>query len=219
MQLFDEQGRSVDALSPEEVEQRLQEAREQAIEEANASRQGEIDDLTIQITAKEAEIEESKGELEREKGKEKNLSGQRKVIEEKEKVIDELKTKLGTLETTITQKFGELEQTKKNETVYAKIESLSAGDKEMASKIKFYYDTFKGEPGNDKEVEDRIQNAYTLATGGRGGNPLSSRVIFSEGMGAVPDVNPKGEKLNSEGQDLAHKMGVSDQELKKHKLI
>jgi len=216
-ELFNEQGEKVEALTPEEVEQKLNEAREQAIEETNRLRQEEIDDLSLQMESRNEDLEKARQELEVEKSKDKNLAGQGRIIKEKEKKIDELEVKHKELEEKLNQRINEVEQKGKEKTISGMIQELSGGDKDISTKIRFYYDSFKGEPADEKEIQDRIQNAYTLATGGKPISPLTGSAISSGG--GMPVINPSGEKVSPEVQDLAHKMGVSDQEMKKHKLI
>lgn len=216
-QLFNEEGQAVEALTPEEVEVKLNEAREQATADANAARDAEVEDLTKQLTDKEESLTKAQKELEGEKSKDKNLSGQREVIAAKEKVIEDLTKSVNDLKASTEQKLASLEAKDRIKMVNDLIEALSEGDKNVKEKMKFFYDNFKGDPADAKETEERVRNAYTLATGGRSARPLTSSMISSaEG---IPQINPTGEKMSTELQDLAHRMGVSDQEMKKHKLI
>jgi uncharacterized protein (DUF3084 family) len=217
VQLFNEEGQLVDALTPEEVEARLDEVRQQAIEEANASRQEEIDDLTLQVQDREEERKRIEAELLKEKDKDKNLGGQRRVIEAKEKEIDELTKKIDNYKTEIDKKIGDIEGRGKEKTITEMIMGVAEDNKELADKIRFWYESFKGEPASEEETKQRIQNAYTLATGGKRANIMSGSLMSS--AGSLPVINPSGEKLSPDVQDLAHKMGINDQSLKKHKLI
>ena len=135
----------------------------------------------------------------------------------KEKVIEDLTKSVNDLKASTEQKLASLEAKDRIKMVNDLIEALSEGDKNVKEKMKFFYDNFKGDPADAKETEERVRNAYTLATGGRSARPLTSSMISSaEG---IPQINPTGEKMSTELQDLAHRMGVSDQEMKKHKLI
>lgn len=225
-QLFDEQGNVVEALTPEEVEEKLNQARAEAIEEANAERQAEIDAVTAQVTEKEEALKTAQEDLQKEKDKDKNLGGQRRVIEEKEKKVEELTTLVNTLKSDFDKKIADIQSSDKRKTIDNMIDRVADGDKVMADKIKFYFDSFRsidetGKKPEDviKEIEERIKNAYTLAAGTKPANPVGSTIISSAGPGATPVINPTGEKLSPELVDLAHKLGTSDAELKKHKLI
>lgn len=215
--LFDEQGQSVEAFTSEEVEQKLNEAREMAIEETNKLRQEEVDDLSLQIEAKDREREQARQELEVEKSKEKNLAGQGRIIQNKEKKIDELEANIKKMKEEVDQRINGVEAKSREKMVNSMINELSGNDKDMTNKIKFYFDSFKGDPADDNEIQQRIQNAYVLATGAKPTSPLSGAVMSS--AGGMPVINPIGEKLSDDAKDLAHKMGLTDQELKRHKLL
>lgn len=223
-QLFDKDGNIVEALTPEEVEGKLNEIKEQTKEEVETEKQGEIDDLKIQLEEKEDILKAAQDDLEREMNKDKNLGGQRRVIEAKEKEIDGLKKGMDDLKKTMEGKLQEIESNQKEKMVDDMIDRLAMDDQELKDKIKFYYNNFKpiDEKGKkkediEKEIVTRIQNAHTLAGGTKPAMPLSSQIISS--AGGAPTINPTGEKLDSDLQDLAHRMGIDDSELKKHKLV
>jgi len=218
---FDKEGNPVEALTPEEVEEKLDEIREQTKSETQAI----VDDLQTKLSDKELELATLQEELAKERSKDKNLAGQRKIIEEKVKEIDTLKSEIDRIKKDYEIKFTEIERKGKERMIMNMIGELAGSDKNLADKIKFYYDTFrpidetnKKPEEIEKEIQERIKNAYILATGGRVSRPLTPEIISSAG-GATPIINPSGEKLNPELQDLAHKLGISDAELKKHKLI
>jgi hypothetical protein len=214
--LFDEQGNAVEALTPEEVEAKLDSIRQSAIEEANQLRQEEIDNLTTQMTEKETLLAVKEAELVAEKSKEKNLSGQRIIIGEKNAAIEKLNSEITELRGTMTTRLNELESKGQTKVVDDMIASVAGTDKELAAKVRLHYNSFVGVPENDEKMKERIKNAYTLATGGRI-NPLSGSILSGAGEGT--ELNPTGEKVSPEVQEFGKKMGISDVELKKHKLI
>jgi len=216
-EFFNEKGESIEALTVEEVETKLNEAREMAIEETNKLRQEEIDDLQLQMESKDTELEKAKKDLEVELSKDKNLAGQGRIIRDKEKKIDELEEKYKGLEQKLDDKITAVETKSREKMVNSMISELSGNDKDMTNKIKFYFDSFKGEPADDNEIQQRIQNAYVLATGAKPTSPLSGATISS--VGGMPVINPSGEKLSETGKEAAHDLGISDKELKSHKLI
>ena len=217
----DKDGNVVEAFTSEEVEEKLDAARE----ETKGEIQTTVDDLQTKLTDKETELKTAQEELEREKSKDKNLAGQRKVIEDKVKEIDGLKIDVEKIKKDYETKFSDIERKGKEKMVTNMVDELAGSDKNLGDKIKFFYDTFKPldetnkKPEEiEKEIQERIKNAYTLATGGRAVSPLTPAMISSAG-GATPVINPSGEKLNSDQVDLAHKLGIPDSDLKKHKLI
>jgi len=216
---FDEHGNKVEAYTPEEIEAKLEEERLAAIEEANAAREEEINALSQQLDEKEKALQEAQAELEKERNKDKNLSGQRRIIENKEDEIAALKKEIEELKQNSQARLMELEQKTKENTINSFLDKISDGSKELKDKIRFYYDNFKGEPKNEEEIAERIRNAYILATGGQAAVKLSGEII--SGAGGAPQANvniPEG-KISSDLIPLAHKLGITDQDLKKHKLI
>lgn len=224
-QLFDESGNKVEALTSEEVDAKLNEVREQTIEEINRLREEEVNDLSAQITAKEEALKVAEETLKKEQDKEKNLGGQRKVIEAKSEEVDALKKQIEGLTGQITELSSKIESKDLQKSVSVMIQSLSGGDKNTADKIKLFYGQFNPIDIKDKtseqveeEIKQRVQNAYILATGGtKPVNLLTSAVISSAG-GSIPQANPTGEKLSEEGIKAAKELGISDAELKRYKL-
>jgi chromosome segregation ATPase len=221
---IDDKGNTVEAFSPEEVEEKLNEVREQTKEEIGSAKQEEIDDLNVQISDKEESLKMAKEDLEKEKSKDKNLSGQRGIIQAKEKEIEEIKKGMEELKKTTEEKLSSLERKEKDNMVVGMIAELAGTNKEMTEKVKFYYDNFKpiDETGKkkediEKEISTRVQNAYLLAVGTMPRVQFSGPII--SGAGGTPMINPTGEKLSPELHDLAGKMGINQDELKKHKLI
>jgi predicted RNase H-like nuclease (RuvC/YqgF family) len=216
---FDENGQKVEAFTQEEIEERLEAERGAAIEEANASRQEEVDSLVLSLEEKEKELETYQKNLEVEKDKDKNLGGQRKVIENKEKEIKELKEKLETVEHSSLEAIEGIKKDINTAKVENIISSVSGEDSSLKEKVKFFYDSFKGEPSNEEEVKERVKNAYVLATGGKSKVDFSGDIISGAGASPSPKVDIPEGKIPSELIPLAKQLGLTDQEMKKHKLI
>lgn len=217
MELFDKDGTAVEALTPEEVDEKLNEAREQAIEETNSAREAEFERLRTQIDEKDTSLQTAQAELEAEKSKDKNLAGQRKVIESKEKEIADLKKGLDELGTKLDTSLQALTSKERVSMVNGMIKTFAGSNSALSEKIRFFYDQFKGDPKDDKEMEDRVKNAFVLAGGGQRMS-IGSEIIGA-GAGAPTIVNPSGEKLKPEATGVAKNLGITDQELKKHGLI
>ena len=218
-EFFDEQGNKVEAFTAEEVADKLEEERLAAIEDANSARQDEIDELTKTLEEKEQALAEAQEALDKEKDKDKNLGGQRKIIESKEEEIKKLKEDLANTKTEITQVKEEVTKKIGEEKINNMIDKISEGSNELKEKIKFYYDNFKGEPQDDKEITERLKNAYILATGGQSSVKLTGEMISGTGEPPIPKTEIPQSKISEEAISLAKKMGITDQDLKKHKLI
>ncbi len=207
MELFDAEGNLVEAYTEEEVQAKIDEAKT-ALEGATGE---EKTKLTEQLEALQTQLNEKTEELDKFKGKDLNFG---KLREQKElaeqavaKVREDFDKKIADIKDTMTK-------TRMDE----EIGKLVGDDKEMASKVRFYYDSFKGEPATPEEFKTRLSNALTLASGGKPVNPLSGNVISGAG-GYVPKPGGSPEKLNPDVKGVASKLGISDEELKENKLI
>ncbi len=218
-EFFDENGNKVEAYTMEEIEAKIEEEREAAIEEANINRQEEIDNLNLTLEQKEEELRIAQEELRKERDKEKNLGGQRKVIESKEEEIKNLKKDIEELKMTSISKIADIEKKFNEEKINSVIDKITEGNKELKDKVKFYYENFKGEPKDDNELMERVRNAYIIATGGQQKFNLTGEIISSAGEPPIGNLSGSKEKLSPEALRLAKEMGITDQDLKKYKLI
>jgi chromosome segregation ATPase len=224
-ELFDKDGNLVEAYTPEEVNAKLDEIRKEAADDAKTEMQQTLEEKDDALAELRTKLAGAETELGSEKDKDKNLGGQRKIIEGKEKVIEDLTKKIADLETNTNTKLDEISRKEHDKMITAMIDDLTDGDQEISAKVKFHFENFRPIDEKDKKPEDiqkliqeRVKSAYTLATGGRASTPLSGPIISSAG-GGKPTINEGGEKVSPEIQDLAHQLGVTDQDLKKHKLI
>ena len=216
-ELFNKEGQVVEAYTQEEVEQKLDEIRQSTKSEVESQKNEEIENLNLEVKEKDEAITQLREDLEKEKSKDKNLTGQRRIIEEKEKKIEGLETGMKNLKEEMEKRLTEIANQGKEKMVKTMINELARGEKNVAEKIEFWYKKFAGEPADETEIQERVKNAYTLATGGKATIPITGPVISA--AGGTPVINPTGEKFSSELTDLAHRMGISDKELKKHGYI
>jgi len=208
MILFNEDKEEVEgALTPEEAEEKIREAKEETQQELNEkveTLEGDLEDTKNLLT-------EAEEELEKEKGKDKNFGKVRGKVDEKEKRIKELTEKQTILETRIA----EIGKGAEAGTVKQTADKLAKGNEELSKKISHYYNQLTVPEKDTEELKsERFKNAFVLAIGGTAG--MGSEAIGS-GIGTPPET-PKGEKLSEEAKDLAGKLGVSDKTLKKHNL-
>ena len=174
--LYDKDGNLVEgAMNPEEVNVKLDEIKE----EAKKENEGVVEGLKTDVQTKETDLKKATEDLEAEKLKDKNLAGQRKIIEEKEEAIKTIQKDLDDLKEEVPKKIKELDQKAKDKSIGDMMAELAGSDDKLREKIKFYYDTFKPIDETDKKPEDiekeireRVKNAYVLARGGKATNPL-----------------------------------------------
>lgn len=216
-ELFDADQNPVEgAMTADEVEEKLNEQKEEIKQEF----QNEINDTKDELEEKKALLETKETELAKEKEKDKNLGGARKSIEEKEKEIADLKEEMKGL----NDKIDSVGQEAKSQKVDDAIDKKVGGDKELSKKVRHYYDQFKFDPAKDdqEKFNERIDNAYTLATGGQKTDPLDGKTISSGGGSAPVQHQQKegGKKLEDpRSSEVAEKLGIDQKEQKEKGLI
>ena len=207
MELYDSEGNPVEALTPEEVEAKLDEAKrevEQQKEEEISQIQSEFEET---VDSLEQQIKEKEEEMNKLSNKDYNFKKLRESKEELEKRLAEERSK-------VDEKINAIKGELTDQQITQKIKEAVGGDEELVKQTKYWLDQFK--PAEGEGIDERIQAAITLATGGKG--VLNSQAISSAG-GFTPTPQKTEGKISPEAVDVAHKMGLSDKDLKEHKLI
>jgi len=212
--IYDANGQPVEGvLSKEEVEE-LQ----KSIEETKAAEIQAIKDEAAEERARlEEELNNAKEALT--KVDDKNLNF--KNLREAKKTAEE---KLVELETQMTDKLKELENkltaTSEKAKVDILIDKMVGDDDELKKKVKFHYDNFKDSPKDEDELKERITNSYILATGSKPSDDLPAGAVSSGGgTPPKPEMPLTGKLESEESKEVAKNLGISDDDLKKHKLI
>ncbi len=193
-------------ITQEKLDEKLEEFKSEKIKEAEGVTETHKEELK-KLTDKITELEEDDGGDPKKKD---NLVRLRKKAEAAEEILKKVDEKYK----------GELDGIKKeikDGKIDSAIKRIVGDDTELQDKVKLHYDNFKGEPKDAKEVKERIENAYILATGSKPVSSLSSDVIGT-GKGGFPRTEIKG-KISEDGASVAEKLGISKEDLKKHKLL
>jgi len=217
-ELFNEKGDLVTAYTEEEVQEKIESEASKLIEETNAQRQVEIDEMTMKLEETEkakAELEEKMSKID---DKSLNFSNLRKKSEEKDSTIAELKGTIQKLEESMNQKFNQITSEGNKKKISTLISQIAGKDAELAKKIEFNYNRFNASPKDDEEVKKLINDAVLLSTGGAKKNLFSTDVMSSSG-GTPIKSDLETDKLSDSGKEGAKILGISEQRLKKHKLI
>ena len=212
-EVFDSEGNLIDeALTPEEVDKKIDDAKEETKEDY----QKDIDAVKEDLEEKEESLKKAEEDLEKEQEKDKNFGKLRKSTEEKEKEASGLKEEIQGL----TEKIDGIEKDTKRQPVNVMIDKLADNDEELRGKIKFHYENFSiPDDDTEEKQKERVANAYTLAAGAKAENPLTGDAV-SSGGGAAPGAEPEDKGKISEGaKNVAKNLGIEDKDLKKHKLI
>jgi len=193
VKLKNEEGEEFDVLTNEEIETQKNEAIELAKQDYEAEKE------TLN-----RELAEAKEALAKTGDKDYNFSQLRKTV-------DGLKASKETLEKTFTSELSNLKKSLSEKTINGFIKEESGGDADLEKKLRFHYDkTLASMPAETEEdIRTRVKSASLL----EGRTNTNSSFISSAGSG---NVKIKTEKLTQDQQDLANKMGVSQEDIKKY---
>jgi len=210
-EVYDEEGNPIDeTLTPEEVEAKIQEAKE----EAKGELESEFEKLQSDLKEKEEGLLKAQEELEKEKEKEKNFGKLNKITKKKEEKVEKLEEQIANLQAEIQG----VKKGSEEKSVNAMIDKIVGEDAELKKKIKFYYDSFAvPEDDTEEQKAERVKNAHILATGGQ--NIKMGSDAIGTGSGQAPEEPKNQGKLSEGARDVAYQLGIDDKELKKNKLI
>jgi len=215
---FDEKGNAIEGLlTEEEVQLKVEQEATRLVEEANATRQAEIDEANIKLEEAErakTELEEKMAKLD---DKSLNFGNLRKKAEEKDAVIDGLKGNIVKLEETMNQKFSQLSAENNKQKVISLINRVAGSNVELAKKIEFNYNRLNANPKDEKELNQLVNDAVLLSTGGGKPNLFSTDVMSSSG--GTEFKQDDGSKLSDTGKAAAKEFGISEATLRKHKIL
>jgi hypothetical protein len=172
----------------------------------------------IQAKADEAaaEANSAKEKLSKMENKEFNFKKLRDLSEEERK-------KLSTKEMELMQRQEDLE-TKTKGFVETQINThkdealavLAGDNEELRKKTMFHYDRIKDEATSREDIRRKMRDAFRLAQGDVTGtnDPFSSAVSYSGG--SAPNAKPASADFSNDQKDLAKKLGLSEDDLKKY---
>lgn len=197
MPLFDEAGKEVEgALTAEEVNAKLEEAGKEATEK---------------VTNLESDLAKTKKDFEELSKKDINFEKTREQITTLEKALEEAKAESG-------KKTEEMKSAK----ISTAIKKYTGDDQELFDKVKKEFDGFEGEPETDEALTERVVKAFTLATGAAPKDEAAGDA-FKSGGGNAPIVDNEGTdvgKLDDPAvAEVGKKLGLKDEDMKKHGLI
>lgn len=168
-----------------------------------------VDELKKQLEEKDASIKALNEKIEKDIPKGESFRALDKKVQKTEAEKSELESRLEALE---KQRVADLENNKKS--LEIKLENAflaqANGDKDLADKIKFYYNRFAGDTNSDDEINQRISEATFLAKRRVDqGNPITRAVAASGGSSYIPNTgNSEDFSRTPEGLEFAKKLGL-----------
>ena len=184
----------------------------------NEEKVDEQPDLAKQIEEKDAELADVKDQLLKLQNKDHNFKKLRDMTdEERDKLTDretELMQRQDKLEEDQSQWSDKLITGHKDDALNV----LVGNDEELRKKAEFHYKRIIDEATTKQEVADKMREAVLLAKGGEnmGVDSISRAAGYHSGRG-ITDTGDKT-KLSSEGKGLASRLGINDDDLKKHNI-
>lgn len=154
-ELFDKDGNKVEAFTQEEFEAKKKDAIE---EYAKAN-----PDKTAELTTAQQALNEAKTKIEQFE-KDGGSDEQKKRLKEGK---DEAEKALSSVTEKLTKEMKDLKDSVFGGQKNKMLEALSKGDVETRKKIELEYDSFKGEPANEVEIQERLVKATTIVTGNK----------------------------------------------------
>ena len=207
MELFDKNNNPIEgALSADEVSAKIQEAETKNTETLNSKIEEIKTEFGGQMKEKDNKIQELTDKLDP------DLSDEDRNWKEVRAAIKQLKQDKIDMKAEFDKKISGVTGVITGGKIEDKIKKIANGDKEFAGKIMVHYNSFGGEPKNDKEIQDRLKNA-TLLAGGGSKSVLNGNAIRNGG-GSVK-VGKVG-KVSEEVKDVGSKLGITNEDLKKH---
>jgi hypothetical protein len=137
-----------------------------------------------------------------------------------EQMTEEEKGKLTSAEIAYNKKISELEDKEKNFTEKFigdikkdALDKFVGDDEDLRKKVEHHMSRIKdSETAQSRaEIEQLVNEALLLSTGGRARNPINAALNVS---GDAP-VRAKSNKLSDDARELASKLGLNDEDLKK----
>ncbi len=211
-QYFDDSGNPIEAYSQEELDEKL----EELVKEVKDEKEDEIKSLQEELEKVSAEKKDIDNEVKGASDKEINFKNLREKSKQKDEVINDLKKKMEEMETGVKEEIGKVTSQFEEQKIHNKVLQLADGDEELAKKIKVAYSRFADKPKDDEELAKYLQDAYILATGGEKKSFLNSNILSSGGGSYQKEQQGK---ITPEVKDVAGKLEIGDDDLKKYKLI
>lgn len=209
MPLYNEDGNEVEgALTPEEVQAQIDAKTEEKAEEIKKQIDEIQEESNTKIAGLEEQLKEKEELLTKASDKDVNFKKLRESKEDLEKRLEEERKKT-------SEEIAGIKSQLEGDKVVSAIKAIIGNDQEKVDKAKFHFDHLKPNEEDKEDFKNRIKRAVFLATGFEPKNLLNGDIL-STGGGTPPGMTPGGRGKISEGaKEVGHKLGLSDDEMKK----
>ncbi len=201
--LHDDQGNEVEAMTPDEVDAEISKKVDEKVQDYIKEHPEQKD-----IIETKKQLDEARAKLEKFENKDYNFEQLRGGKEAAESKVKELEEK-------ITNEIAGVKKVIFDDTYNKTLTTLSNGDDELKKKIEFHYNRLKDASDSREMIEKKLRDSYVLATGSSIPNELN-KIISSSGA-PLPINNNQGKaSISKDVSNVAHKLGLTDDDLKKY---
>jgi len=220
----DKDGKEIEVFTGEETEARETAAAAAATKEAKEAGDKALEDYKAANPDKSGEITEVQKQLDEvnkklvaaeKENNDNDASGQVARLREER---DAAQKKLKEATDGFQQQFDTLRNEMVGDTKEEWLSRLSGGDAELRKKIELEFDSYNPTKTTKKDIGERMQKAFHLATG----NAPSPTVLDSIAGGGTArgDTTPQSEKVKEATENekkIGDVLGITDEDRKKHK--
>jgi hypothetical protein len=167
---------------------------------------------TLDAEALKAENDALKASLEGYKNKDYNFKRLRDMTETERANLTATETELKKRQEDLEEKQSSFMATVHETNVKNALAVFAGADEELAKKIEFHYNRLSDPDNSQEEINKKMRDAYTLATGGAARpNPVAGAGAFSSGYRPAA---PSQTEFTADQSALAGKLGVRAEDLK-----
>lgn len=222
MIIKDANGKEVEVFTAEELKAKtdaaVATAREEASKTAVEEYQKQHPDMTKDLNDLKEKLADSEARLETalNDGKGGNEEQIKRLREERETA----KTALKDFQDKVLTEVNNFKASFAKETKDEIFDALSKGDKEIRKKIEFFYDSFKGDALTKKEMRDRAEQAYVLATGKKAEPSILDGITGAGARGQFDHQGGGGgnqKPVSDNEKAIGNVLGVTDEMREKYR--
>lgn len=177
-----------------------------------------IEDLKAAAAAKaaaEAELAKAKELLAKKDDKEMNWKRLNTMTEEEMKKLSTKEVELMKRQEEIEERQRTMDQRQRDTYKANALARFGVYDEETRTKVLANYDRIKDEDATEEQIVSKMRDAITIATGTSPSMRVNPMFVATAPLGMPHAAQPPG-KITGEVADLAAKMGISAEDIKKY---
>lgn len=180
--------------------------------------EGSLADLQAAAAAKaaaESELAKAKEQLAKKDDKEMNWKRLNSMTEDEMKKLSTKEVELMKRQEEIEERQRTLDQRQRDTYKSNALARFGVYDEEVRTKVLANYDRIKDEDATEEQIAAKMRDAITIATGTSPSSRMNPMFAGNAPLGVSHSPVPPG-KITGDVADLAAKMGISADEIKKY---